>query len=75
MDQTSIWPDFNAPMIAPTLGGFLVDAFGWRGNVAATVVFAGVLLALVVFSLPETHQKHGKGSFGIGSMMANCGCE
>lgn len=60
-----------APMIAPTLGGFLVDAFGWRGNVAATVVFAGVLLALVVFGLPETHQKRGKGAFGIGSMMAS----
>ena len=62
-----------APMIAPTLGGFLVDWFGWRGNVAATVLFSGVLLALVVFCLPETHYKRNANSFGIGSMIYSFG--
>lgn len=62
-----------APMIAPTLGGFLVDWFGWRGNVAATVIFSGVLLALVVFYLPETHHNRSAGSFGVGSMISSFG--
>ncbi|NKB45483.1 MAG: Bcr/CflA family efflux MFS transporter [Alphaproteobacteria bacterium] len=60
-----------APMIAPMLGGFLVDAVGWRGNVAATVLFAGALLALVVFGLPETHFDRSNASFGLGSMAAS----
>ena len=59
-----------APMIAPTLGGFLVDGFGWRGNVAATVVFAGLLLGLIVFGMPETHKPQSGTVFGIGSMVA-----
>ncbi|MBT5239625.1 MAG: multidrug effflux MFS transporter [Rhodospirillaceae bacterium] len=58
-----------APMIAPTLGGFLVDAFGWRGNIGATVLFAGALLALVVFGFPETHHARSGASFGLGSMV------
>ncbi len=57
-----------APMIAPTLGGFLVDGFGWRGNIAATVGFAGILLALIVFGLPETHTVRSAYSFGLSSM-------
>ena len=60
-----------APMIAPTLGGFLVDGFGWRGNIGATVIFAGILLGLVVFGLPETHQPHSGAAFGIVSMAAS----
>ena len=59
-----------APMIAPTLGGFLVDGFGWRGNVAATVIFAGILLGLIVFGMPETHTAQIGSVFGIGSMLA-----
>lgn len=60
-----------APMIAPTLGGFLVDWFGWRGNVGATVIFAGVLLGLVVFGLPETHYKRSQGAFGFFSFVSS----
>lgn len=54
-----------APMVAPTLGGFLVDGFGWRGNIGATVIFAGVLLGLVVFGLPETHHNRTQDTFGL----------
>jgi DHA1 family bicyclomycin/chloramphenicol resistance-like MFS transporter len=60
-----------APMIAPTLGGFLVDGFGWRGNIGATVIFAGILLALIVFGMPETHKAETGVSFGLGSMLAS----
>ena len=59
-----------APMIAPTLGGFLVDGFGWRGNIAATVIFAVILLGLIVFGMPETHTAQIGSVFGVGSMMA-----
>lgn len=62
-----------APMIAPTLGGFLVDGFGWRGNIGATVIFAGALLALVVFGLPETHHNRSHGAFGLFSFTSSFG--
>lgn len=62
-----------APMIAPTLGGFLVDGFGWRGNIGATVVFAGVLLGMVVFGLPETHQNRTQDTFGLNSFTSSFG--
>ncbi len=62
-----------APMVAPTLGGFLVDAAGWRGNVQAMAVFSGILLLLVVFGLPETHRQRSGEAFGITSMAASFG--
>ena len=60
-----------APMIAPILGGILVDGFGWRGNIGATVIFAEVLLGLIIIGLPETHQPHSGISFGVTSMAAS----
>jgi len=60
-----------APMIAPTLGGLLVDGFGWRGNIAATVGFSGILLLLIVFGLPETHHARAGYSFGLLSMWSS----
>lgn len=59
-----------APMVAPTLGGFLVDGFGWRGNIGATVLFAGSLLLLIIFGMPETHRVQTGESFGLTSMAA-----
>ncbi|GEO83106.1 MULTISPECIES: multidrug effflux MFS transporter [Alphaproteobacteria] len=43
------------PMIGPTLGGVLGDAFGWRANFAALVLLAAVVLALVWTDLGETN--------------------
>ena len=62
-----------APMIAPTLGGYLVDGFGWRGNVAATVMFYAALLILVIFGLHETHHRRSQSAFGLSSMAASFG--
>ena len=44
------------PLLMPIVGGFLADAFGWRALFIMIVVAGVVLLALVVFLLPETHR-------------------
>lgn len=62
-----------APMVAPTLGGFLVDGVGWRGNIGASAIFAGVLLTLIIFGLPETHHKRSETSFGFLSFTSSFG--
>jgi len=43
------------PMFAPALGGFLDDAFTWRASFHVLSVFGALVLALVVWRLPETH--------------------
>ncbi len=51
-----------APMIAPTVGGFLGDAFGWRSNFVALTII-GVLTTLIMwFDQGETN-RHKSGSF------------
>jgi len=42
------------PAIAPTFGGFLDAWFGWRSTFVAVLALGGVIMALVVFALPET---------------------
>ncbi|GAX74294.1 hypothetical protein CEUSTIGMA_g1743.t1 [Chlamydomonas eustigma] len=45
------------PVIGPLLGGGLSEAYGWRSTFIFLSVFAGVIvLPLVLFMLPETHQ-------------------
>ena len=44
------------PAISPTLGGFLLAAFGWRAVFVAMVIFGGLALAAVVFAMPETNR-------------------
>lgn len=43
-----------APMIAPVIGGFLTEGFGWRANFAATAALGLLVGALVVGLLHET---------------------
>ena len=43
-----------APMVAPVVGGFLTEGFGWRANFAVTVVLGLLVGALVVGLLHET---------------------
>ncbi len=42
------------PALAPVLGGVLHEAFGWRANFAATVVFGAAMLAFCAVAMPET---------------------
>jgi DHA1 family bicyclomycin/chloramphenicol resistance-like MFS transporter len=44
------------PMIGPTLGGLLSDAFGWRSNFAAILIAALLVLLLVHRDLGETNR-------------------
>ncbi len=42
------------PAIAPVLGGFLQDAFGWRSTFIASLLFASALGVWIIMALPET---------------------
>ncbi|HEV2559607.1 MAG TPA: multidrug effflux MFS transporter [Microvirga sp.] len=42
------------PAVAPVFGGLLHEAFGWRANFVATLVFGAALAGLVWARLPET---------------------
>lgn len=42
------------PAVAPSLGGVLEVAFGWRANFIALAVFGTLVLALTWFGLPES---------------------
>ena len=44
----------TAPMVAPVIGGFLTDGFGWRSNFAVTAGFAVITTILVISMLRET---------------------
>ncbi|SNU00294.1 MFS transporter, DHA1 family, bicyclomycin/chloramphenicol resistance protein [Ruaniaceae bacterium KH17] len=44
-----------APIIAPAIGGFLANYFGWQGVFAALALFGVVMLFGVWRFLPETH--------------------
>lgn len=44
------------PMIGPTLGGLLSDAFGWRSNFVAILIAALLVLLLVQRDLGETNR-------------------
>ncbi len=43
------------PAAAPSLGGVLEVAFGWRANFVALAVFGALVLGLTWFALPESH--------------------
>jgi DHA1 family bicyclomycin/chloramphenicol resistance-like MFS transporter len=45
-----------SPMIAPTLGGFIAAAFGWRAIFIGLFILALAILFTTVFFLPESRQ-------------------
>ncbi len=45
-----------APMVAPAIGGFLDEWFGWRASFVLLVGFGGLVLAAAIRRLPETHR-------------------
>lgn len=44
-----------APAMAPAIGGYLDEWFGWRAGFAVLVAFGGAVLALSLVNLHETH--------------------
>ena len=57
-----------APMVAPVIGGFLTEGFGWRANFAATAALALLVGALVVGLLHETLSSAERARFREGSI-------
>lgn len=43
-----------APLLAPTVGGFIAGAWGWRAVFVALAVFGALIWTLVAFGLRET---------------------
>ncbi|QPC87993.1 Bcr/CflA family efflux MFS transporter [Mesorhizobium sp. NBSH29] len=44
------------PMVAPMIGGFLDENFGWQSTFLLTLAFGCIALALIYFDLGETNQ-------------------
>lgn len=55
------------PMMAPALGGLLVEAFGWR-SVFLALTAMGVLALVLLLRLPETHRERTSGA-GLGGLL------
>ena len=45
-----------SPMLAPTIGSFIVTAFGWRYVFILLAIVALIMMSVVFFILPEAHQ-------------------
>lgn len=45
-----------SPIVAPTLGGYITAAFGWRYVFAALIILAIIILAGIYFILPESKE-------------------
>lgn len=43
-----------APVIAPTIGGLMLQLTGWRGIFGVLAAYGGLVLALVLLALPES---------------------
>ena len=53
-----------APVVAPILGGVLVDPIGWRGILGVVAAFTGLLVVMVALWVPESlpaEQRHDGG--------------
>ena len=51
-----------APIVAPTIGGMLQTAFGWRATFILLVIFAGIAGTVATRLLPETLQQRDGGA-------------
>ena len=43
------------PMVAPSVGGFVGEAFGWRATFVVLFIASALLIVLIYFDLGETH--------------------
>jgi len=59
-----------APIIAPTIGGILQTAFGWRATFMLLVIFAGIAGTVAVRLLPETLPRPAGAPFSFAKMLA-----
>lgn len=71
----AIWGGMNglAMAIGPTLGGVLVDDFGWRSLFWVIVPVAVVMVALAMWCVPETRDPRGRHLDLTGQVLAIVG--
>lgn len=48
---------FIGPVIGPLIGGFIYDNAGWRWLYWVLLIFSGVVYAVLIVTLPETHHQ------------------
>jgi DHA1 family bicyclomycin/chloramphenicol resistance-like MFS transporter len=58
-----------SPLLAPTLGGFIVTAFGWQSIFIILAAIVVLVLMLVYFFLPEGHEPDPTISLKAGPML------
>jgi Bcr/CflA subfamily drug resistance transporter len=54
--------------IAPVMGGYIQELWGWRANFMLSTVFVGCVLGLILKFLPETHLKNIPMKTGISQL-------
>lgn len=62
-----------APAIAPLIGGWVLLAGSWRWIFWFLAAFAGMLLLVCMWRLPETHPRERRTSFSPGALIASYG--
>ncbi len=60
-----------SPLFAPTIGGWIAAAFGWRAEFLALAIIVTLFLLMVIFLLPEGHQPDPSVSLKVGSILKN----
>lgn len=58
-----------APLLAPTVGGVIADAWGWRAVFVALALFAVVMWLVVARFLPETLPVERRSTHGLGTSL------
>ncbi|HTE02336.1 MAG TPA: multidrug effflux MFS transporter [Mucilaginibacter sp.] len=60
-----------SPLIAPTAGGYLADAFGWQSVFIMLLAIAILIFIAVVFTLPESYKADKSYSLKPGPIIQN----
>ncbi|MFY2508456.1 Bcr/CflA family multidrug efflux MFS transporter [Vibrio pectenicida] len=60
-----------APLVAPMLGGHIAIWFGWRGIFWALAIFSVVVIALVLWKIPETLSDENRQPLRFASTLRN----
>src|SRR5487761_432609 len=60
-----------APLIAPTVGGWLLVHFSWRAIFVVLTLFAGMLFVVIVFGFAESLKTPDLGALRLGRLARN----
>ena len=60
-----------SPLVAPTVGGYITDAFGWQLIFVILATIGFLILLAVIFALPESHAPDPSFSLRPGPIISN----